>query len=297
MSEYWVSHKRYFCKYCNIYIADDVPSRRQHEGGLRHKGNVERFVRGLYKEGERRKHDREEERREMARVEQAANAAFARDIGAGLVRPGSSSAVAASSPSSSSTVRPSARPAPRPSDPYANYSTAASLGFTDPDAERAQAEAERRRTQGVVGTWEVVGSPTPPPLATPEEEEQGEDVKPEVGQKRPAETVQDDDGEDARRFRLKRRTVGAGLREIYDPGVIPIKVKKWEEKAEKAEGASSAGLGVSVPAGEARAEGGASAGASQRPKWSAMGWRRPGESGGSGAQTGKEVAEGGQGDV
>ena len=71
MSEYWVAHKKYFCKYCNIYIADDVPSRRQHESGLRHKGNVERFVRGLYKEGERRKHDLEEEKREMARVEQA----------------------------------------------------------------------------------------------------------------------------------------------------------------------------------------------------------------------------------
>ena len=69
MSEYWVSHKRYLCKYCNIYIADDAPSRRQHEGGLKHKGNVERFVRGLYKSGEKRKQDREEERREMERVE------------------------------------------------------------------------------------------------------------------------------------------------------------------------------------------------------------------------------------
>ena len=70
MSEYWVSHKKYFCKYCNIYIADDKPSRTQHEGGLRHKGNVERFVRGLYKAGEKRKQDSEEEKREMARIEQ-----------------------------------------------------------------------------------------------------------------------------------------------------------------------------------------------------------------------------------
>lgn len=69
MSEYWVSHKKYFCKYCNIYIADDKPSRTQHETGLRHKGNVERFVRGLYKAGEKRKQDLEEEKREMARIE------------------------------------------------------------------------------------------------------------------------------------------------------------------------------------------------------------------------------------
>src|SRR5258705_11115570 len=70
MSEYWVSKKRYYCKYCEIYIADDVPSRQHHENGLRHKGNVERFVRGIYKAGEKQKKDREEDKREMKRVEQ-----------------------------------------------------------------------------------------------------------------------------------------------------------------------------------------------------------------------------------
>lgn len=70
MSEYWVSKKRYFCKYCDIYITDDAPSRQQHESGLRHQGNKDRFVRGLYKAGEKRKKDLEEEKREMARIEQ-----------------------------------------------------------------------------------------------------------------------------------------------------------------------------------------------------------------------------------
>ena len=70
MSEYWVSKKKYFCKYCDIYIADDAPSRNHHESGMRHKGNLERFIRGIYKTGEKRKKDLEEERREMARVEQ-----------------------------------------------------------------------------------------------------------------------------------------------------------------------------------------------------------------------------------
>jgi WW domain-binding protein 4 len=69
MSEYWVSKKKYFCKYCEIFIADDAPSRQQHENGLRHKGNQERFIRGLYKTGEKRKKDQEEEQREMQRVE------------------------------------------------------------------------------------------------------------------------------------------------------------------------------------------------------------------------------------
>lgn len=38
MSEFWVSRKRWTCPYCDITINDDVPSRMQHEGGMRHKG-------------------------------------------------------------------------------------------------------------------------------------------------------------------------------------------------------------------------------------------------------------------
>jgi WW domain-binding protein 4 len=71
MSEFWVSKKKYFCKYCEIYIADDAPSRRQHETGMRHIGNRDRFIRGLYKEGEKRKKDLEDEKREMERVDKA----------------------------------------------------------------------------------------------------------------------------------------------------------------------------------------------------------------------------------
>ena len=69
-SEYWVSHKKYWCKYCEIFIADDAPSRTQHENGLRHQGNKERFIRNLYKTGQKRKQDQDEETREMARIDQ-----------------------------------------------------------------------------------------------------------------------------------------------------------------------------------------------------------------------------------
>jgi U1 zinc finger len=72
-SEYWVSHKKYYCKYCEIYIADDAPSRTQHETGLRHQGNKERFIRNLYKNGEKKKRDEEEEKRELARIDQASH--------------------------------------------------------------------------------------------------------------------------------------------------------------------------------------------------------------------------------
>ena len=144
-------------------------------------------MRGLYKAGEKRKQDLEEEKREMARVEQvfvslsyiyyqdlltfstqAAQAAFARDVGAGLVKPGSSSTSAPSKPAPP-------RQAPKASsNPYDNYSTASSLGYTDPDLERANAEAERRKTQGVAGEWQVVATEEPAP--------QGDDVPQNLGE-------------------------------------------------------------------------------------------------------------------
>ncbi|KAI0645926.1 hypothetical protein C8Q79DRAFT_927021 [Trametes meyenii] len=272
MSEYWVAHKKYFCKYCNIYIADDAPSKRQHETGLRHKGNVERFVRGLYKAGEKRKQDLEEEKREMARVEKAAQAAYAQDVGAGLVKPGSSSAVAGPS----SAAAPKVAATLKPSNPFANYSTAESLGYTDPDEARRKAEEERRKKEGVAGEWEVVDVAGPPA----EEHEQGEDIKPETGsaragEKRPAEQLPDED--DTRGWKLRRKTVSVGLGELYDPGAIPIKLKtKTEESQDDTEtqvgrvglgSSSTVGLGGLPPLG-----------GSEKPSWSARGWSKPGAS-------------------
>ncbi|SJK97435.1 uncharacterized protein ARMOST_00687 [Armillaria ostoyae] len=209
MSEYWVSKKKYFCKYCDIYIADDAPSRQQHENGLRHKGNRDRFIRGLYKEGERRKKDQAEEEREMARVEQAAQAAFAVDVGAGFAR---------QSTAQPSTSAAPPKPKPKPSNLFADYSTAASLGYTDPDAERISLEAQRRRSEGVAGNWEVVE-----PMPTQDTESSSSEV---AGVKRPADDLS---SEDSRHFQLRKRTLDTGLGRIYDPGAIPIKRKKIEE--------------------------------------------------------------------
>ncbi|EKM74661.1 hypothetical protein AGABI1DRAFT_65486 [Agaricus bisporus var. burnettii JB137-S8] len=223
MSEYWVSKKKYFCKYCDIYIADDAPSRQHHENGLRHKGNVERFIRGIYKTGEKKKKDQEEEKREMARVEQAARAAFALDVSSGHAK-------ASSAPVASTSSAPR-KPATKPSNPYANYSTAAQLGFTDPDAEKL----EIRKQQGLVGDWQVV-QPSPPPV--PQEGQEEQDVKhdavadaehrqdTDTSVKRPAEVPPDD----SRSFKLRKKTASAGLGELYDPGLIPIEVKKKKEE-------------------------------------------------------------------
>ncbi|KAJ7262230.1 hypothetical protein B0H12DRAFT_321708 [Mycena haematopus] len=210
MSEYWVSKKKYFCKYCDIYIADDAPSRQQHENGLRHKGNQERFIRGIYKAGEKKKKDDEEERREMARVEQVAQIAFAQDVGAGRAKLSSGGPT----PSASASSR---KPAPKPSNPFANYSTAKSLGYDDPDAERLAAEAEQRRSQGVAGEWEMV---PPSSLESAPPQSSGD-----AGVKRSAEALEE---EESREFKLRKKIMTTGLGQIYDPGVLPIQLKKKE---------------------------------------------------------------------
>ncbi|KAK1232662.1 hypothetical protein PQX77_003197 [Marasmius sp. AFHP31] len=284
MSEYWVSKKRYFCKYCDIYIADDAPSRQQHENGLRHKGNRDRFIRGLYKEGEKKKKDLEEEKREMARVERAAQAAFSQDVGAGRAQ-----AVSAPVASSSSGPR---KPATKPSDPFANYSTAASLGYTDPDAERIAAEQARKQSQGVAGEWQVVTNESESSTPTPSADAEGTDADAAVPQKRPAEEPVNP--EDTRHFKLQKRTLGIGLGQIYDPGVITLKPKKKEKEKEADESGAEVPKdtsGESTTADNLAPTGGPQK-SSEKPKWTKIQWKRPEEK-----ETQNDLPDSGQGPV
>ncbi|KAL7420526.1 hypothetical protein Q5752_004477 [Cryptotrichosporon argae] len=149
MSEYWVSKKQYWCKYCDIYIRDDAPSRRLHEAGLKHQGNKERYIRDLYKSGGQAKRDKEEAAKEMARIEAAANKAFANDIGSSH----SAFHTPKLHPSASAPARPSAPPA----DKFANYSTAEQLGLADASAETAyEIEKAIGARPGRAGEWEEV---------------------------------------------------------------------------------------------------------------------------------------------
>lgn len=250
MSEYWVSHKRYHCKYCNIYIADDKPSRTQHENGLRHKGNVERFIRGLYKEGEKRVRDREEEKGIMAGVKKAAEAAYALDVASGRAPVSHSSSFASSS---RSAPPPSARV--KPTNPFANYTTAAQLGITDPDAE----EAERRKGIGIPGEWTWSNNTEAKP--TTEETMASSGSVEERKRPAPASAIEAEDG-DVRAFKLRKKVVGLGLGEIYDPGVIPIKLKskKENEEGEKVKLEEGDMLDASKPGSP--------------PKWTKVQWKK-----------------------
>jgi len=283
MSEYWVSKKRYFCKYCDVYIADDVPSRQHHENGLRHKGNVERFVRGLYKAGEKRKKDAEEEKREMRRIEQvcfysflhlylsnslnakAAGAAFAQDVSAGRAQ-------LTTTPSSSSSAVASSSKRPQKSGGISDYSTPESLGYTDPDIERARAEAERQRTQGVAGDWQMVEpTPTETPSGTGEEPTQPVDdmqsTEGNQGTSSNKRAVPDPAEEDEGRWKLRKKITTVGLGEIYDPGIITIKPKVKEKETLGQEKVPSDGTATPEDTK-----------AMPVPKWAPVKWKKAGES-------------------
>ena len=126
-----------------------------------------------------------------------------------------------------------------------------------------------------MGAWELVAPSEPAPLAKVEGEEV-EDQKPAIGdvgegpsRKRDAEAPVDE--EDARQFKLRKKKLGAGLGEIYDPGLIPIKLKKKEEPtADAAPNGTTPSASISTT--------GAPSAASAVPKWSSRGWARPGES-------------------
>lgn len=116
----------------------------------------------------------------------------------------------------------------KPSNPFANYSTAQSLGYVDPDAERIAAQLELRRSQGVAGEWQNITPPQAPVLASSSSDPTpptGAEADNDNSLKREAEAPLE---EDSRSFKLRKKSLNPGLGEIYDPGLIPIKVKKDE---------------------------------------------------------------------
>lgn len=202
----------------------------------------------------------------------AASAAFAQDVGAGRAQ----YAATASTASTSRATAPSSQKPPK-SGGISDYSTPESLGYTDPDIERARAEAERRRMQGVAGDWEVVEpAPTEPTSATGEEATQGNDMQnsednQETNKKR---AVPDPDPveEDGARWKLRKKSTMVGLGEIYDPGIIAIKPRAKAEVNDEETGSQ-----VKLPYGGTTTAGDTRTKASSVPKWAPVKWKKAAE--------------------
>ncbi|WWC96518.1 hypothetical protein V866_003386 [Kwoniella sp. B9012] len=224
MTEYWVSKKQYYCKYCSIYIRDDAPSRKQHETGLKHIGNVERYIRDLYKTGSMAKKEKAEEAAEMARIEAAAAAAYANDKASGSASPSTSKpSILSSLPSSSSSAAGSSKPkAVKPTDKYSNYSTAEQLGYKEEKTEY-EIQQEIKNQIGQPSAWETVTLPDPQAV-----QDQGQ------GEKR--KWTGEDEEEESENWKFEyNKTSNKHKRDPYeddwDPSSIKsLKVKKKEEK-------------------------------------------------------------------
>ncbi|CBQ70372.1 conserved hypothetical protein [Sporisorium reilianum SRZ2] len=103
MADVWISRKRWTCNYCDVTINDDLPSRRHHETGVRHKQNVQKSLADLYRKGEQERKDAQHMQKEMARIEALAAESHAKDLAAGDGSVASSSQQAAVPTASSSS--------------------------------------------------------------------------------------------------------------------------------------------------------------------------------------------------
>ncbi|WVR06579.1 hypothetical protein IAU60_003611 [Kwoniella sp. DSM 27419] len=221
MTEYWVSKKQYYCKYCSIYIRDDAPSRKQHETGLKHIGNVERYIRDLYRGGAQAKREKAQEAAEMARIEALAAAAHAKDTHtrAPSSRPSVLQAIASSSAAAAAARRPIRD---KPKDKFANYSTAEQLGLVNPDEEESSYEIEQQLggKVGEAGQWEVV------------EAEPGAAYTPAEGSKRTRDQRDDDEAEgEGWKFDHKgKKAVRDPYEDDWDPASLKLKLKSKEKR-------------------------------------------------------------------
>lgn len=137
MSEFWVSGKRNFCKFCRIFVYDNASSRSQHESHPAHKNAVQRFVRQI----------------EQKSLKEAKDTALAKRL-IGIVdqTPKSSLPTIPSGSSTSTFYKP-----PTDKDDQDESS------FYNPSAYRDYETSKNSAYVGQVGEWEVVEPPAPAP--------------------------------------------------------------------------------------------------------------------------------------
>lgn len=101
-----------------------------------------------------------------------------------------------------------------------------------------------RQTMGVAGEWQFVQnytSASPAPIRT-EVPSVSEDANAETARSFDGDRKREapvDDIEDERVFKLRKKTADIGLGELYDPGLIPIKLRVKKEESTEPQPASS----------------------------------------------------------
>ncbi|KAJ3280140.1 hypothetical protein HDU76_009264 [Blyttiomyces sp. JEL0837] len=202
MTERWVSTAKYFCKYCNIFVADNKSSRTHHESGQKHKYNVDKFMREVRKDDDIKKREAEKTRLMLERIEKAATASYIKDTGKTVT------SITASQASSSSSSAPIAKPSiykPPPSI------LAAAKGAPPPPRTAVTTPKPPSNTTRV-GEWTTVEEPVQKEPAKPvEEEERNYSAQPEL-------VIEYDEDENLRDFKLAEKRIISDVVDDADGG-------------------------------------------------------------------------------
>lgn len=145
----------------------------------------------------------------------------------------------AAASSSTAPPPPPSRTKPKSDDPFANYSTAADLGFIDKEEEKrkadeivrqaeaeaaAEAEQEARPNAGTIGQWERVVKKRPPPALAGEGAEEKPRAKGEDEEDEEERVVERDEPIATNRNFLKEKQLAD--EDEYDPTQITINLKR-----------------------------------------------------------------------
>lgn len=80
MADYWKSQTRKFCDYCKCWLADNKPSIEFHEGGKKHKENVEKKLKEIRKKSIKEHKQQQKFDDDIKKMENAAMAAYLKDV-------------------------------------------------------------------------------------------------------------------------------------------------------------------------------------------------------------------------
>ncbi|CAM9459683.1 unnamed protein product [Scytosiphon promiscuus] len=80
MASYWVSQERYFCKYCKVWLSNHKASIRNHDQGKKHVEIVAEFFRKKREDKLKGAQSESDLKRQMDRIEKAAQRAHEKDL-------------------------------------------------------------------------------------------------------------------------------------------------------------------------------------------------------------------------
>jgi len=182
MSEYWKSTPNYWCKFCQTYVRDTKLERAKHEATGKHKGSIDRHLRGIQKEEDQKERDKSRVENEVARLKKLTGQKVERPSSSANDQPDSKKREPRRQTAQQVTIEERIRQA----------ESAAALGIAIPE--------ELRPHMSLAGTWQVMGTRDTSQQNTAETVK-SEQVKPEPETKKEDGDAEDTSPVDSRKRR------------------------------------------------------------------------------------------------